>query len=195
MKLIVGDRQTGRTTALLEWLVAAPDDEARVIVGPFAQWVDRLKGMCRQEGLVVEGWQIVSARTVQRSVLHGRGRFTKFPEEAVANRRVVFAIDDFDPLNPDHELLSILRVVGDVEVLVLTANDILVLDNVQLSGTPWAETRYAQEGLRHLVELRALDEHAEPQVIYETGRKYVVPLGGGGPQTHAELSDFPVVAP
>lgn len=74
MKVITGDRQTGKTTAMLEWMRSAPRGEHRVCVAHSRHEAMRLL----RENPDLESWQFVSLddvrdRTAFGGVLRGRG--------------------------------------------------------------------------------------------------------------------------
>jgi len=86
-RIIIGERRSGKTTAMLKWVREAPEDEHRVVVSHTHQEAMRL----RRENPDLESWQFVGLSEVLRQgnsvfsgVLVGRGG------------RVVLGIDNLD---------------------------------------------------------------------------------------------------
>lgn len=59
MNIIVGGRQSGKTTKMLEWMKAAPEDEHRICVASSTQESMRLLRLSRELGYEFESWQFI----------------------------------------------------------------------------------------------------------------------------------------
>ena len=84
----IGGRQTGKTTAMLDWMQDAPEGDHRVLVCHTGQEAMRLLRESRERGLDLESWQFVGYDELKpgtwSGVLHGRGG------------RVVLGVDNLD---------------------------------------------------------------------------------------------------
>lgn len=83
----IGGRQSGKTTRLIDWMLAAPEGERRVLVSHSRDEARRLEREYRAEypSGALQSWQFVTAGDLER--LHGHGR-------------VVLAIDNLDLVLP-----------------------------------------------------------------------------------------------
>lgn len=89
----VTGRGGGKTTAMLEWMRAAPVGDHRVIVCHSNQYAMELLRLSRERELGLESWQFVGLQELQQGggwegVLYGRGG------------RIVLGVDNLDLMLP-----------------------------------------------------------------------------------------------
>lgn len=111
MRVIVGERQVGKTEALLQWASGGrADDEIRIIVSHSHRESMRLLQIARERDLPLESFQFVSVGEVRE-----RG----WREGAHLTRRVVLGVDNADIVIADllgaHDPIRVITLTGKAE--------------------------------------------------------------------------------
>lgn len=93
MRIEIGDRQTGKTKAMLDWMEEAVQGEVRVCVSHSHKAAMDLFRRSREEGRSLQPWQFIAPDELRS--------YNPFPVRALG-MRVTMGIDDLDLILPNY---------------------------------------------------------------------------------------------